>query len=275
MQHIIEITDFHAPELDPYARLTQAQLRNRLEPEKGIFIAESPKVIARALDAGYRPLSLLMERRQITGPAAEILTRCGEAPVYTADRELLAALTGFELTRGVLCAFQRPAPRTAAELCRNARRVAVLEGIVDSTNVGAIFRSAAALNMDAVLITPSCCDPLCRRAVRVSMGTVFQVPWAQIGATPADWPEKGIEELHALGFQTAAMALSDRSVRIDDETLAAEPRLAIIMGTEGDGLSHSTIAACDYTVKIPMSHGVDSLNVAAASAVAFWQLGKQ
>ena len=275
MAHIIEITDFHAPELDPYARLTQAQLRNRLEPEKGIFIAESPKVIARALDAGYRPLSLLMERRQITGPAAEILTRCGEAPVYTADRELLAALTGFELTRGVLCAFHRPAPRTAAELCRNARRVAVLEGIVDSTNVGAIFRSAAALNMDAVLITPSCCDPLCRRAVRVSMGTVFQVPWAQIGATPADWPEKGIEELHALGFQTAAMALSDRSVRIDDETLAAEPRLAIIMGTEGDGLSHSTIAACDYTVKIPMSHGVDSLNVAAASAVAFWQLGKQ
>ena len=275
MPHIIEITDFHAPELDPYARLTQAQLRNRLEPEKGIFIAESPKVIARALDAGYRPLSLLMERRQITGPAAEILTRCGEAPVYTADRELLAALTGFELTRGVLCAFQRPAPRTAAELCRNARRVAVLEGIVDSTNVGAIFRSAAALNMDAVLITPSCCDPLCRRAVRVSMGTVFQVPWAQIGATPADWPEKGIEELHALGFQTAAMALSDRSVRIDDEMLAAEPRLAIIMGTEGDGLSHSTIAACDYTVKIPMSHGVDSLNVAAASAVAFWQLGKQ
>lgn len=275
MPHIIEITDFHAPELDPYARLTQAQLRNRLEPEKGIFIAESPKVIARALDAGYRPLSLLMERKQITGPAAEILTRCGEAPVYTADRELLAALTGFELTRGVLCAFHRPAPRTAAELCRNARRVAVLEGIVDSTNVGAIFRSAAALNMDAVLITPSCCDPLCRRAVRVSMGTVFQVPWAQIGATPADWPEKGIEELHALGFQTAAMALSDRSVRIDDEALAAEPRLAIIMGTEGDGLSHSTIAACDYTVKIPMSHGVDSLNVAAASAVAFWQLGKQ
>ena len=275
MPHIIEITDFHAPELDPYARLTQAQLRNRLEPEKGIFIAESPKVIARALDAGYRPLSLLMERKQITGPAAEILTRCGEAPVYTADRELLAALTGFELTRGVLCAFQRPAPRTAAELCRNARRVAVLEGIVDSTNVGAIFRSAAALNMDAVLITPSCCDPLCRRAVRVSMGTVFQVPWAQIGATPADWPEKGIGQLHALGFKTAAMALSDRSVSIDDEQLAAEPRLAIIMGTEGDGLSHSTIAACDYTVKIPMSHGVDSLNVAAASAVAFWQLGKQ
>ena len=275
MSNIIEITDFNAPELDPYARLTQAQLRNRLEPEKGIFIAESPKVISRALDAGYQPISLLMERKQITGPAAEILTRCGDAPVYTADREMLAALTGFELTRGVLCAFHRPAPCSVEELCKNAQRVVVLEGIVDSTNVGAIFRSAAALNMDAVLTTPSCCDPLCRRAVRVSMGTVFQVPWAQIGATPADWPEKGIEELHALGFQTAAMALSDRSVRIDDEALAAEPRLAIIMGTEGDGLSHSTIAACDYTVKIPMSHGVDSLNVAAASAVAFWQLGKQ
>ena len=275
MSNIIEITDFNAPELDPYARLTQAQLRNRLEPEKGIFIAESPKVISRALDAGYQPISLLMERKQITGPAAEILTLCGDAPVYTADREMLAALTGFELTRGVLCAFHRPAPRSVEELCRNARRVAVLEGIVDSTNVGAIFRSAAALNMDAVLTTPSCCDPLCRRAVRVSMGTVFQVPWAQIGATPADWPEKGIEQLHALGFKTAAMALSDRSVSIDDEQLAAEPRLAIIMGTEGDGLAHSTIAACDYTVKIPMSHGVDSLNVAAASAVAFWQLGKQ
>lgn len=274
MLNIIEITDFNAPELDPYARLTQAQLRNRLEPEKGIFIAESPKVIARALDAGYQPLSLLMERKQITGPAAEILTRCGDAPIYTADRETLAALTGYELTRGVLCAFRRPAPRTVEELCRNARRVVVLEGIVDSTNVGAIFRSAAALNMDAVLTTPSCCDPLCRRAVRVSMGTVFQVPWGQIGESPADWPEKGIDRLHAMGFRTAAMALSDRSVSIDDPQLAAEPRLAIIMGTEGDGLSHSTIAACDYTVKIPMSHGVDSLNVAAASAVAFWQLGK-
>ncbi len=274
MSNIIEITDFNAPELDPYARLTQAQLRNRLEPEKGIFIAESPKVIARALDAGYQPISLLMERKQITGPAAEILTRCGNAPIYTADRDMLAALTGFELTRGVLCAFHRPAPRSVVELCRNAHRVVVLESIVDSTNVGAIFRSAAALNMDAVLTTPSCCDPLCRRAVRVSMGTVFQVPWALIGTTPADWPEKGIDLLHALGFKTAAMALSDRSVSIDDEHLAAEPRLAIIMGTEGDGLSHSTIAACDYTVKIPMSHGVDSLNVAAASAVAFWQLGK-
>ena len=275
MPNIIEITDFHAPELDPYARLTQNQLRNRLEPEKGIFIAESPKVIDRALDAGYEPVSLLMERRQITGPAAGILSRCGDAPVYTADRELLAALTGFELTRGVLCAFRRPAPRPVEELCRDARRVAVLEGIVDSTNVGAIFRSAAALNMDAVLINPSCCDPLCRRAVRVSMGTVFQVPWGQLGDSPADWPEKGMDVLHALGFKTAAMALSDRSVSIDDAQLAREPKLAIVLGTEGAGLAASTIASCDYTVKIPMSHGVDSLNVAAASAVAFWQLGKQ
>ena len=275
MPNIIEITDFHAPELDPYARLTQNQLRNRLEPEKGIFIAESPKVIDRALDAGYEPVSLLMERRQITGPAAGILSRCGDAPVYTADRELLAALTGFELPRGVLCAFRRPAPRPVEELCRDARRVAVLEGIVDSTNVGAIFRSAAALNMDAVLINPSCCDPLCRRAVRVSMGTVFQVPWGQLGDSPADWPEKGMDVLHALGFKTAAMALSDRSVSIDDEQLAREPKLAIVLGTEDDGLAASTIASCDYTVKIPMSHGVDSLNVAAASAVAFWQLGKQ
>ena len=250
MPNIIEITDFHAPELDPYARLTQNQLRNRLEPEKGIFIAESPKVIDRALDAG-------------------------DAPVYTADREMLAELTGFELTRGVLCAFHRPAPRPVEELCKNARRVAVLEGIVDSTNVGAIFRSAAALNMDAVLINPSCCDPLCRRAVRVSMGTVFQVPWGQLGETPADWPEKGMDILHSLGFKTAAMALSDRSVSIDDEQLAKEPKLAIVLGTEGDGLAAGTIASCDYTVKIPMSHGVDSLNVAAASAVAFWQLGKQ
>ena len=275
MPNIIEITDFHAPELDPYARLTQNQLRNRLEPEKGIFIAESPKVIDRALDAGYKPVSLLMERKQITGPAAGILSRCGDAPVYTADREMLAELTGFELTRGVLCAFRRPAPRPVEELCKNARRVAVLEGIVDSTNVGAIFRSAAALNMDAVLINPSCCDPLCRRAVRVSMGTVFQVPWGQLGETPADWPEKGMDILHSLGFKTAAMALSDRSVSIDDEQLAKEPKLAIVLGTEGDGLAAGTIASCDYTVKIPMSHGVDSLNVAAASAVAFWQLGRQ
>ena len=275
MPNIIEITDFHAPELDPYARLTQNQLRNRLEPEKGIFIAESPKVIARALDAGYKPVSLLMERKQITGPAAGILSRCGDAPVYTADREMLAELTGFELTRGVLCAFHRPAPRPVEELCKNARRVAVLEGIVDSTNIGAIFRSATALGVDAVLLSPSCCDPLCRRAVRVSMGTVFQVPWATLGDTPADWPEKGMDRLHAMGFKTAAMALDDRAVSIDDPALQAEEKLAIVLGTEGDGLAHSTIARCDYTVMIPMQHGVDSLNVAAAGAVAFWELRKR
>ena len=269
MPNIVEITDFHAPELDPYARLTQNQLRCRLEPEKGIFIAESPKVISRALDAGYEPVSLLMERRQITGPAAEILTRCGDAPVYTADRELLAGLTGFELTRGVLCAFRRPAPRSAEELCKAARRVAVLEGIVDSTNVGAIFRSAAALNMDAVLINPSCCDPLCRRAVRVSMGTVFQVPWTYLDCA---WPVEGLELLRSLSFRTAAMALTDQSVSIEDPRLTQEEKLAIVLGTEGDGLAEETIARCDYTVRIPMSHGVDSLNVAAASAVAFWQL---
>ena len=242
MPNIIEITDFHAPELDPYARLTQNQLRSRLEPEKGIFIAESPKVISRALDAGFVPVSLLMERRQITGPAAEILTRCGDAPIYTADRELLAALTGYELTRGVLCAFQRPKPRTVEELCRNARRVAVLEGIVDSTNVGAIFRSAAALGMDAVLLTEAGSDPLYRRAARVSMGTVFQVPWTYLPAD-TDWQET----LHGLGFQTAAMALRDDSLRIDDKRLRAVPRLAIVLGTEGDGLAADTIAACDYT----------------------------
>ena len=263
MPVIHEITDLTAPELDVYARLTQAQLRNRLEPEKGIFIAESPKVIARALDAGYQPLSLLMERKQITGPAQEILTRCGDVPVYTADRELLAQLTGFALTRGVLCAFRRPAPRTVEQVCAHARRVAVLEGIVDSTNVGAIFRSAAALNMDAVLITPSCCDPLCRRAVRVSMGTVFQIPWAVLD----DW-----SLLHRAGFSTCAMALRDDSIALGDSRLSDLPKLAIVLGAEGDGLAASTIAACDYTVRIPMGHGVDSLNVAAASAVAFWEL---
>lgn len=272
MPNIIEITDLSAPELDIYARLTQAQLRSRLEPEKGIFIAESPKVIARALDAGYTPLSLLMERRQITGPAAEILTRCGDAPVYTADRDTLASLTGFELTRGVLCAFRRPLPRSVEEVCRNARRVAVLEGIVDSTNVGAIFRSAAALNMDAVLITPSCCDPLCRRAVRVSMGTVFQVPWTRIGSEARVWPHDGLAVLHDAGFSCAAMALTDDSVSLDDPVLQEIDRLAIFMGTEGAGLGAKTIAGCDHAVRIPMAHGVDSLNVAAASAVAFWQL---
>ena len=275
MAQIIEITSLDQPGLEVYTSLTQAQLRNRLEPEKGVFIAESPKVIARALEAGCQPLSLLMERRQIEGGAKEIVARCGDVPLYTADREVLAGLTGYTLTRGVLCALRRPALPTVEQLCAGAKRLAVLENIVDSTNVGAIFRSAAALNMDAVLINPSCCDPLCRRAVRVSMGTVFQVPWGQLGETPADWPEKGMDILHSLGFKTAAMALSDRSVSIDDEQLAKEPKLAIVLGTEGDGLAADTIASCDYTVKIPMSHGVDSLNVAAASAVAFWQLGKQ
>ena len=273
MANIIEIRDLSAPGLDVYARLTEAQLRNRLEPEKGIFIAESPKVILRALDAGIQPLSLLMERRQIDGPARDVLARCGDAPVYTADREVLAGLTGYALTRGVLCAMQRPALPGVEQLCAGARRVAVLEGIVDSTNVGAIFRSAAALHMDAVLLTPTCCDPLCRRAVRVSMGTVFQVPWGRIGQDATDWPDAGLARLNRLGFATAAMALSDDSVRIDDPRLAAEPRLAIVLGTEGDGLAPRTIAGCDYTVRIPMSHGVDSLNVAAASAVAFWELG--
>ena len=273
MPNIIEIADTSLPQLDVFARLTEGQLRSRLEPEKGIFIAESPKVIERALDAGYEPVSLLMERKHISGQGRDIIARCGDIPVYTADREVLAGLTGYQLTRGVLCAMRRPALPGVEQLCAGARRVAVLEGIVDSTNVGAIFRSAAALHMDAVLLTPTCCDPLCRRAVRVSMGTVFQVPWGRIGQDAADWPDAGLARLNRLGFATAAMALSDDSVRIDDPRLAAEPRLAIVLGTEGDGLAPRTIAGCDYTVRIPMSHGVDSLNVAAASAVAFWELG--
>ncbi len=272
MPNIIEITDLAAPELDAFVRLTEAQLRCRLEPEKGIFIAESPKVIHRALDAGYEPTALLMERKHLEGQGASVIERCGDIPVYTADDALLTALTGYELTRGVLCAMRRPVLQSVEELCAAARRVAVLEGIVDHTNVGAIFRSAAALGIDALLLTPTCCDPLYRRAARVSMGTVFQVPWTRIGETHKDWPDQGIERLHALGFKTAAMALSDNSVSIDDETLAKEEKLAIVLGTEGDGLSARTIAKCDYTVKIPMAHGVDSLNVAAASAVAFWEL---
>lgn len=272
MPNIIEITDLGAPELDAFARLTEAQLRNRREAEKGIFIAESPKVIERALNAGYEPISLLMERKHIEGQAQDLLSRCEGISIYTADRSVLTGLTGFELTRGVLCAMRRPALPSVETLCANARRVAVLEGIVDSTNVGAIFRSAAALNIDAVLVTPTCGDPLYRRAVRVSMGTVFQVPWTRIGNTPGDWPQPGIRQLKELGFKTAAMALSDNSVSIDDPRLMAEEKLAIVLGTEGDGLSHHTIADCDYTVRIPMSHQVDSLNVAAASAVAFWEL---
>lgn len=272
MPQIIEITDLTRPELDVFCRLTEAQLRNRLEPEKGVFIAESPTVIGLALDAGYEPLALLTERKFIEGKAAGIIARCGEIPLYTGEREVLAGLTGYELTRGVLCAMRRPSPKDFREVCAGTRRVAVLENVVDSTNVGAIIRSAAALGIDAVLLTPSCCDPLNRRAVRVSMGTVFQIPWAYIGEQPADWPSPGLDWLNELGFKTAAMALREDSVSIGDEGLAAEPKLAIVLGTEGTGLTTRTIADCDYTVRIPMQHGVDSLNVAAASAVAFWQL---
>lgn len=272
MPNIIEITDISAPELDVFARLTGTQLRSRLDPEKGIFIAESPKVIKVALDMGHRPISLLMERKHINGDARDIIERCGDIPVYTADREILAQLTGYELTRGVLCAMKRPQLPEVEAICSSARRVAVLEGIADATNIGAVFRSAAALGIDAVLVTPSCCDPLCRRAVRVSMGTVFQVPWTKIGNDIGDWPHPGIDRLREMGFKTAAMALTDDSVSIDDEKLTAENKLAIVLGTEGDGLSGITISDCDYTVKIPMYHNVDSLNVAAASAVAFWQL---
>ena len=273
MATVIEITDFAAPELDVYARLTEAQLRSRRNPENALFIAESPKVIGRALDAGYEPVSLLMERKHIEGQGRIIAERCDGVPLYTADTEMLSNLTGYELTRGVLCAMRRPKLPTVEEVCAGAHRVAVLEGIVDPTNVGAVFRSAAALNMDAVLVTPTCCDPLTRRSVRVSMGTVFQVPWTYIGSCAEDWPDPGIGKLGELGFRTAAMALSDDSVSIEDPTLLKEKKLAIILGTEGDGLSGRTIADCDYTVRIPMSHEVDSLNVAAASAVAFWQLG--
>ena len=272
MAQIIEITDISAPQLDAYARLTETQLRSRLEPEKGIFIAESPKVIHRALDAGCKPLSLLMERKHIDGQGAEIIARCGDIPLYTADREILENLTGYTMTRGILCAMRRPKLPTLDEVLKGAKRVAVLEGIVDSTNIGAIFRSAAAMHIDVVLLTPTCCDPLCRRAVRVSMGTVFQIPWTRIGDTKEQWPQPGLQWLNELGFKTAAMALSDEAVTIEDKNLMAEEKLAIILGTEGDGLSDQTIAQCNYAVCIPMSHDVDSLNVAAASAVAFWQL---
>ena len=272
MPNIIEIADTSLPQLDVFARLTEGQLRSRLEPEKGIFIAESPKVIERALDAGYEPVSLLMERKHISGQGRDIIARCGDIPVYTADRAVLAGLTGYQLTRGVLCAMRRPPLPSVEAVCTNARRVAVLEGIVDSTNIGAIFRSAAALNMDAVLVTPTCGDPLYRRAVRVSMGTVFQIPWTRIGSGVSEWPQPGIQRLRELGFKTAAMALSDTAISIEEPCLIAEKKLAIVLGTEGDGLVPRTIADCDYTVRIPMSHGVDSLNVAAASAVAFWQL---
>ena len=268
MANVIEITDFSAPELDVYARLTEAQLLNRFEPAKGMFIAESPKVIHRALDAGCEPVSMLMERKDIDGSAREILERCPHIPVYTADEQLLCNLTGYHLTRGVLCAMRRPKLPTVEEVCRKAKRIVILENVQNPTNVGAIFRSAAALGMDAVLLTPGCSNPLYRRSARVSMGTVFQIPWTFTGP----WPEEGMAQLRELGFKTASMALSDDSVSIDDSRLMAEEKLAVLMGSEGDGLTEETIAKSDYTVKIPMYHGVDSLNVAAASAVAFWQL---
>ena len=263
---LIEITDFSAPELDVYARLTDAQLLNRYEPKKGMFIAESPKVICRALDAGCVPVSILVERNHMNAEATAAIARCGDIPVYTAPLDVLTQLTGFQLTRGMLCAMRRPILPTVEEALSGARRIAILENIQNPTNVGAIVRSAAALGIDAVLLTPNCTNPLYRRSARVSMGTVFQVKWTYLPAWPA------AEQLRALGFKTAAMAISDDSVTIDDPRLLAEEKLAILLGTEGDGLAGSTIAECDYTVRIPMSHGVDSLNVAAASAVAFWQL---
>jgi tRNA G18 (ribose-2'-O)-methylase SpoU len=272
MARIIEITDPAAPELDLFARLTEAQLRHRVEEEKGVFIAESPKVIWRALEAGCAPVALLMERKHLEGQGRELIQRCGDIPVYTAQREVLAGLTGYTLTRGILCALRRPKLPEVEDLCGDARRVAVLEGIVDTTNIGAIFRSAAALHVDAVLLTPTCCDPLNRRAARVSMGTVFQVPWTRIGEELTDWPARGLARLRALGFTTLAMALDDRALSVGDPRLKEEKKLAIVLGTEGDGLAPATIAQCDHTVCIPMSHGVDSLNVAAASAVAFWEL---
>ncbi len=273
MPNIIEITDFSAPELDVYARLTEAQLLNRFEPAKGMFIAESPKVIDRALDAGYAPVSLLMEGKDIEGSAREIIARCGDIPLFTAPRDVLAQLTGFQLTRGVLCAMSRPPLPAVEDIVSDAKRIVVLENVQNPTNVGAIFRSAAALGMDAILLTPGCSDPLYRRSARVSMGTVFQIPWTFIGDTTADWPEAGMERLNRLGFKTAAMALREDTLSIDDTRLADIDRLAVILGSEGDGLTETTMATCDYTVKIPMYHGVDSLNVAAASAVAFYQLG--
>lgn len=264
---VIEIQSLNHPGVEVFSTLTEAQLRNRLDPQRGIFIAESPKVIRVALDAGHVPVALLCERRHLTGDAADILARVGDIPVYTGERYLLARLTGYTLTRGVLCAMRRPVPPAVDDVCREARRVVVIHGVVDATNIGAIFRSAAALGIDAVLLTTDSCDPLNRRAVRVSMGSVFLVPWT--------WVEQPLACLHGLGFRTAAMALTDRSIPLDAPVLKEEPRLALVMGTEGDGLPRETIAGADYVVRIPMAHGVDSLNVAAASAVAFWELRKK
>lgn len=267
MANIIEITDFSAPELDVYARLTENQLVNRERPEEGLFIAESPIVIERALDAGCRPVSFLMETKHAFGKGAGLIERCGDTPVFTAGFDVLSKLTGFHLTRGMLCAMRRPKPAAAEELCRGAKRIAVLENVMNPTNIGAIFRSAAALGMDAVLLTDAGSDPLYRRAVRVSMGTVFQVPWTYIDGD--GW----VERLRDMGFKTAALALRNDTVKLNDEGLAAEEKLAVVLGTEGDGLAPETAAECDYTVRIPMANGVDSLNVAAAAAIAFYQLG--
>ena len=274
MSQRIKITDFMAPELDVYARLTENQLLNRAHPEEGIFIAESPKVIERALDAGCIPVSLLMETKHVQGEAKEMIERCGDIPVYTAEFDVLTKLTGFALTRGALCAMYRPKLQEPEQICAKARRIAVLENVVNPTNVGAIFRSAAALHMDAVLLTGGCSDPLYRRAARVSMGTVFQIPWTYFDKK-TKWPVQGMESLSEMGYKTVAMALRNDSVEIRDPKLKAEEKLAIILGTEGEGLDAETMELCDYTVKIPMSHGVDSLNVAAASAVAFWELGQR
>lgn len=264
---IIEIKDFSAPQLDVYARLSEGQLLNRHEPEQGMFIAESPRVIERALDSGCVPVSILLEKKHIEGQGKEIIRRCGDIPVFTAEFDILTQLTGFKLTRGMLCAMRRPKLKTVYEVCEGARRIVVLENVMNPTNLGAIFRSAAALNMDGILLTPASSNPLYRRSIRVSMGTVFQIPWAFLKE------ENGIEELRNIGFTTVAMALKEEAVRIDAPQLMREEKLAIVLGTEGDGLATGTIAQCDYTVRIPMAHGVDSLNVAAASAVAFWQLG--
>lgn len=273
MSRIIEITDFSAPELDVYARLTENQLLRRDDPASALFIAESPLVIGRALDAGRVPVSLLMETKHASGKGLELIERCGDVPVYCAELSVLTRLTGYRLTRGMLCAMHRPPLPSLEQVCASARRVAVLEDVMNPTNIGAVFRSAAALGMDALLLTDAGSDPLYRRALRVSMGTVFQIPWTYFGPD-SSWPEDGIARLAAMGFRTAALTLSKDSLSIDDPALQREEKLALVLGTEGDGLSPATIARCDYNVSIPMSHGVDSLNVAAASAVAFYQLGK-
>lgn len=268
---IMEIRDLEIPELEVYIDKKEVQLLHYYEPEPGIFIAESPNVILRAWEAGYEPLSLLMEKKPLDEKERAILDRCGEIPVYTASLEVLTRITGYQLARGMLCAMRRKALPSLKEICEGKRRIAILENVVNPTNVGAIFRSAAALSMDAVLLTKGSSDPLYRRAVRVSMGTVFQIPWTIMDA--GDWPERAMQELRSMGYRTAAMALKEDSVSLKDERLKKEEKLAIVLGTEGDGLAGRTIADCDYTVMIPMAHGVDSLNVAAASAVAFWELG--